>query len=156
MIVLCAVLSGIEDWVNMEEFAKEKETWLRGFLKLQNGIPWHDTLSDVLGRIDADAFQDAFLQWVQAALPSLSGEQVCLDGKTLRGSHRGDQAVHLRSAYAAKARWVLAQQAVSEKSNEITAIPDVLYYQGSRLDRCHGWAKRFRSTFFGISYMENY
>ena len=126
MIVLCAVLSGIEDWVGMEEFAEEKEAWLRGFLELPNGIPSHDTLSDVLGRIDPEAFQYAFLQWVQAALPSLSGEHICLDGKTLRGSRVGDKAVHLLSAYAAKARWVLAQQAVDEKSNEITAIPDLL------------------------------
>lgn len=126
MIVLCAVLSGIEDWVGMEEFAKEKESGLRGFLELPNGIPSHDTLSDVLGRIDAKAFQGAFLQWVQAGLPSVSDEQVCLDGKTLRGSRSGDKAVHLLSAYAVKARWVLAQQAVDKKSNEITAISDVL------------------------------
>jgi predicted transposase YbfD/YdcC len=126
MIVLCAVLSGIEDWVGMEEFAEEKAAWFRGFLELPNGIPSHDTLSDVLGRIDPQAFRDAFLCWVQAALPSLSGEQLCLDGKTLRGSRSGDKAVHLLSAYAAKARWVLAQQAVGEKTNEITAIPDLL------------------------------
>ncbi|MFZ2171756.1 MAG: ISAs1 family transposase [Methylococcaceae bacterium] len=76
MIVLCAVLSGIEDWVGMEEFAKEKEAWLRKFLELPNGIiPFHDTLSDVLGRIDPQAFQDAFLRWVQAALPRLSGNK---------------------------------------------------------------------------------
>lgn len=126
MIVLFAVLSGIEDWVGMEEFAEEKEAWLRGFLELPNGIPSHDTLSDVLGRIDPKAFQEAFLQWVRAALPSLSGEQICLDGKTLRGSRVGDKAVHLLSAYATKARWVLTQQAVGEKTNEITAIPDLL------------------------------
>lgn len=126
MIVLCAVLSGIEDWVGMEEFAEEKEAWLREFLELPNGIPSHDTLSDVLGRIDPQAFQEAFLHWVQAALPSLSGEHLCLDGKTLRGSRVGDRTVHLLSAYAAKARWVLTQQAVGEKTNEITAIPDLL------------------------------
>lgn len=126
MIVLCAVLSDIEDWVGMEEFAEEKEAWLRGFLALPNGLPSHDTLSDVLGRIDRQAFQEAFLRWVQAALPSLSGEQICLDGKTLRGSRVGDKAVHLLSAYAARARWVLTQQAVGEKTNEITAIPDLL------------------------------
>lgn len=126
MIVLCAVLSGIEDWVGMEEFAREKEAWLREFLELANGIPSHDTLSDVLGRIDPEAFQEAFLRWVQAALPSLSGEQICLDGKTLRGSRVGDRTVHLLSAYAAQARWVLTQQAVGEKTNEITAIPDLL------------------------------
>lgn len=126
MIALCAVLSGIEDWVGIEEFAGEKEEWLRGFLELPNGIPSHDTLSDVLGRIDPKAFAEAFVRWVQAAMPGLSGQQVCLDGKTLRGSREGDKAVHLMGAFAAEARWALAQQAVGEKTNEITAIPDLL------------------------------
>ena len=126
MIVLCAVLSGVEDWVGMEEFAEEKEGWLRGFLGLPNGIPSHDTLSDVFGRIDRKAFAEAFTRWVQAALPSLSGEQVCLDGKRLCGGREGDGAVHLMSAFAAKARFVLAQQAVADKANEITAIPELL------------------------------
>src|SRR5512144_1806411 len=127
MIVLCAVLSGVEDWVGMEAFAEEKEPWLRGFLALPNGIPSHDTLSDVLGRIDPVAFQAAFSAWATAAVPGLAGEHVCLDGKTLRGSRGGlEQAVHLMSAFAGRARWVLAQQAVAEKTNEITAIPDLL------------------------------
>ena len=126
MIVFCAVLSGIEDWVGMEEFAEQKEGWFRGFLELPNGIPSHDTLSDVFGRLKPEAFAEAFLRWVKVALPSLAGEQVCLDGKTLRGSRVGDRAVHLLSAYAAQARLVLAQQAVADKGNEITAIPDLL------------------------------
>ena len=127
MIVLCAVLSGVEDWVGMADFAEEKEAWLRGFLDLPNGIPSHDTLSDVLGRIDPTAFQAAFTAWATAALPGLAGEQICVDGKAVRGSRDGaNPAVHLVSAFAGRARWVLAQQAVSEKSNEITAIPDLL------------------------------
>lgn len=127
MIVLCAVLSGVEDWVGMEAFAEEKEGWLRSFLDLPNGIPSHDTLSDVLGRVDPVAFQTAFTAWATAALPSLANEQVCVDGKAVRGSRDGaSPAVHLMSAFAGQARWVLAQQAVAEKSNEITAIPDLL------------------------------
>jgi len=127
MIVLCAVLSGVEDWVGMETFAEEREAWLRGFLELPNGIPSHDTLSDVLGRIDPAAFRAAFTAWATAALPDLAGEQVCIDGKAVRGSREGDNpAVHLVSAFAGRARWVLAQQAVAEKSNEITAIPELL------------------------------
>ncbi len=104
MLVCCAVLSGIEDWVGMEEFGKQKEDWLREFLELPNGIPSHDTLSDVLGRLAPGAFTDALLRWVEVAIPSLAGEPVCLDGKRLRGSRVGEQAVHLVSAYAAKAR----------------------------------------------------
>ena len=126
MIVFCAVLSGVEDWVGMEAFAREKEAWFRQFLELPNGIPSHDTLGDVLGRLAPEVFAAAFLRWVQSALPSLAGEQVCLDGKTLRGSRGKEGAVHLLSAYAAKARLVLAQRAVDGKSNEITAIPQVL------------------------------
>ena len=127
MIVLCAVLSGVEDWVGMEAFAEEKEAWLRGFLDLPNGIPSHDTLSDVLGQIDPAAFRAAFTAWATPALPGLAGEQVCVDGKTVRGSRAGENpAVHRVSAFAGQARWVLAQQAVAEKSNEITAIPDLL------------------------------
>src|SRR5512143_724249 len=126
MIVFCAVLSGMEDWVGMEEFAEQKAGWFRGFLELPNGIPSHDILSDVFGRLKPEAFAESFLRWVQAALPSLAGEQVCLDGKALRGSRVGERAVHLLSAYAAKARLVLAQQAVADKTNEITAIPALL------------------------------
>ena len=74
----------------MEAFAEEKEMWLRGFLDLPNGIPSHDTLSDVLGRIDPVAFRAAFTAWATAALPNLAGEQVCVDGKTVRGSRDGE------------------------------------------------------------------
>ncbi|MCB1770833.1 MAG: ISAs1 family transposase [Candidatus Competibacteraceae bacterium] len=127
MIVLCAALSGVEDWVGIEAFAEEKEAWLQGFLDLPNGIPSHDTLSDVMGRIDPGAFRLGFTVWATAALPNLAGEQVCVDGKAVRGSRDGEHpAVHLVSAFAGQARWVLAQQAVAEKSNEITAIPDLL------------------------------
>jgi len=127
LIVLCAVLSGVEDWVGMEAFAAEKEAWLRGFLDLPNGIPSHDTLSDVLGRIDPVAFRAAFTAWATAALPGLGEEQICIDGKAVRGSRDGaNPAVQLVSAFAGQARWVLAQQAVAEQSNEITAIPDLL------------------------------
>ena len=127
MIVRCAVLSGVEDWVGMADFAEEKEVGLRHFLELPNGIPSHDTLSDVLGRIDPAAFRAAFTAWATAALPGLAGEPVCVDGKAVRGSRDGaNPAVPLVSAFAGRARWVLAQQAVAEKANEITAIPDLL------------------------------
>lgn len=127
LIVLSAVRGGIEEWVGMETFARERETWLRGFLALPNGIPSHDTWSDVLGRIDPVAFRAAFAAWATDALPDLAGEQVCVDGQAVRGSRDGENpAGHRVSALAGRARWVLAQQAVAEKSNEITALPDLL------------------------------
>jgi len=132
MITLCAIISGVEDWVGIELFAEEREAWLRGFLELPNGIPSHDTLSDVMGRIKPEAFSDAFIAWVNAALPDLSGEHIAIDGKTLRGSRQSDvaqpngHAVHLMSAFATQARLVLCQHPVSDKGNEITAIPTLL------------------------------
>jgi len=132
MITLCAIISGVEDWVGIETFAEEREAWLRGFLELPNGIPSHDTLSDVMGRIKPKAFSDAFTSWVNAALPDLSGEHIAIDGKTLRGSRQPSvtqpdgHAVHLMSAFAAQARLVLCQHPVAEKGNEITAIPTLL------------------------------
>jgi len=132
MIVLCAVISGVEDWVGMEMFAEERESWLRGFLDLPNGIPSHDTLSDVMGRLKPQTFASAFTAWSTAALPALGGEHVAIDGKALRGSrqpgsHQPDgNAVHLMSAFATQARLVLCQHAVADKGNEITVIPTLL------------------------------
>jgi hypothetical protein len=82
-----------------------------GFLDLPNGIPSHDTLSNVLGRIDPVAFRAVFTAWATAALPGWAGEQICLDGKALRGNRDGaEPAVHLVSAVAGRACWVLAQR----------------------------------------------
>lgn len=126
MITLCAVLGGYEDWVSIEDFGYGNETWLRGFLELPNGIPSHDTLSDVIGRIDRDAFAQAFGDWVRAGLPELAGRQVAIDGKSLRGSRGADGTVHVISAFATEARLVLAAHAIPDKANEITAIPGLL------------------------------
>lgn len=127
MMVLSAVLGGIENWMGMETFAQERAAWLRGFLELPHGIPSHDTLRDVLGRIDPVAFRAAFTKWATAALPDLAGEQIGIDNKAVRGSREGNHpAVHLVSAFAGRAHWALAQQAVAEKSHAIAAIPDLL------------------------------
>ena len=126
MITLCAVLGGYEDWVSIEDFGYVNEAWLRRFLELPNGIPSHDTLSDVIGRINRDAFAQAFSEWVQAGLPELAGHQVAIDGKSLRGSRGEDGTVHVISAFATQARLVLAAKAIPDKANEITAIPGLL------------------------------
>ena len=127
MITLCAVLCGFEDWVSIEDFGNEHQAWLHTFLELPNGIPSHDTLSDVIGRIDRAVFAQAFAAWVSQALPVLANQQIALDGKTLRGSASdGHGAAHLMTAFATQARLVLGVQAVPEKSNEITAIPQLL------------------------------
>jgi predicted transposase YbfD/YdcC len=124
MIVLCALLSGIDDWVGMEDFAQDREEWFRAFLELPNGIPSHDTLSAVMGKLDPDAFARAFTAWIGEALPRLAGRQVAIDGKALRGC--GGRPVPLVSAFVTETRLVLGQGSVEVKSNEITAIPDLL------------------------------
>jgi predicted transposase YbfD/YdcC len=127
MLTLSAVVCGYEDWVGIADFGEDNEAWFREFLELPNGIPSHDTLSNVFGRIDPVAFEQAFGAWMQAGLPGLAGKQIAIDGKTLRHScNAGEQAPHLLSAYATQARLVLAVKSVEEKANEITAIPQIL------------------------------
>jgi hypothetical protein len=98
MSVFWAVLSGVEAGVGREAFAQQQEAWLRTCLERPNGMPSHATLSDGFGRLQRGAFAEAFLRWLQAAVPSLAGEQVCLEGKTLRGSRGGAPTVPLLSA----------------------------------------------------------
>ena len=128
-IAICGVICGADSWVDMELFGKSKEGWLKGFLELPNGIPSHDTFGRVFAHLDAQQFQDCFLEWVQAVSTLTRGQVIAIDGKTLRRSHDqslGKAAIHMVSAWAAENRLVLGQTKVSEKSNEITAIPELL------------------------------
>lgn len=128
-IALCAVLSGIDDWESVEEFARAKEDWLRQFLPLTNGIPSHDTFGRVFSLIDPTAFESAFFEWASAArIGGVAGAHLALDGKTARRSHRGaaGRALHLVHAWSCQAGLLLAQYKVDEKANEIVAIPEVL------------------------------
>ena len=129
VIAICAVICGADDWVDVEAFGKAKETWLRTFLELPNGIPSHDTFNRVFARLDPDEFESSFLGWVQAVVGLSPGEVVALDGKQLRRSHDkalGKSPIWMVSAWAAGNRLVLGQVKVAEKSNEITAIPKLL------------------------------
>ncbi len=128
-IAICGVICGADSWVAIEEFGTTKQAWLHTFLALPNGIPSHDTFGRVFAALDATQFQQGFLHWVRAIWPTPAGEVVAIDGTTLRGSHDrgiGKDAIHLVSAWASRSRLVLAQRKVDDKSNEITAIPEVL------------------------------
>lgn len=128
-VALCAVLCGADTWVDVAEFGRSKEPWLRTCLALPNGIPSHDTFGRVFAALDPTAFETAFLGWVQALATTTAGQVVALDGKTLRRSHdriNGKGPLHLVSAWASANHLVLGQVAVDEKSNEITAIPALL------------------------------
>lgn len=128
-IALCAIVSGAEGWTDVANFGRQKEAWLGQFLDLKNGIPSHDTFGRVFARLDAQAFRESFLSWVQAVFTVTSGQVVAIDGKTLRRSHDkglGKEAISMVSAWATANHLVLGQVKVASKSNEITAIPALL------------------------------
>lgn len=129
VVAICAVIAGADGWTEVEGFGNAKLSWFQTFLELPHGIPSHDTFGRVFARLSPDEFTQGFTQWVNAVSERVLGEVINLDGKCLRGSHnrrRGKQAIHLVSAWATGAHLVLAQRAVAEKSNEITAIPALL------------------------------
>jgi len=128
VVSVCAVLAGADDFVEIEAWAKEKLDWFRQYLTLENGIPSHDTFGRVFAAIDAEEFAAAFRRWVCGLLPVLDKDEiVSLDGKTSRRSGKLDATpLHLVSAFAAGAGLVLGQRATAEKSNEKTAIPELL------------------------------
>jgi len=126
-LVFCAILSGVEDWVGIAIWGEIHQDWLRKYIPLANGIPSHDTLMEVFGRIDCEQFNAFFIRWVQTELPDFADIHIAVDGKTIRGSRDAEgSAVHMVTAFACQARIALAQQACAEKSNEIKAIPEIL------------------------------
>jgi predicted transposase YbfD/YdcC len=128
-IALFAVLSGADSWVAIETYGNAKLSWLASFLVLANGIPSHDTFARVFARLDPDAFETSFQQWVKALVSTLGAQLIAIDGKTVKGSYdreEGVKALQLVSAWASEHRLVLGQCTVSSKSNEITAIPVLL------------------------------
>ena len=128
VVAVCSVLVGADTFVEIEEWAEDNLEWFRRHLVLQNGIPSHDTFGRVFAMMDAAAFGAAFQRWVKQIVPSLvKGEVVAIDGKTSRRSGSvGKTPLHMVSAFAAGAQLVLGQRATAEKSNEKTAIPELL------------------------------
>ena len=128
MIALCAVLCGGQGAVDMARFAREKEGFLRGFLRLANGPPSHDTFSRLFRQLDPGQFQAAFQRFMSRFSQQCQGV-VAIDGKVLRRSFdrtSGRSALHMVSAWGCEQRLVLAQVATDAKSNEITAVPKLL------------------------------
>jgi predicted transposase YbfD/YdcC len=128
LATLAGVVCGADDWEGVEEIATGGLNWLRGFLPFANGIPTAQTLRKVFRLLDAQALERGFAAWA-ASMRAAARAVIAIDGKTLRGSKTssdGKGALHLVSAYATEAGLVLAQCAVDGKSNEITAIPELL------------------------------
>jgi predicted transposase YbfD/YdcC len=128
LLCLLAVLAGAETFVDIARFGEKKLELLRRFRPFRDGTPAHDHLGDIFATLDAQAFQRCFVAWV-AALTKTPAEVIAIDGKTSRRSYQkkgSKEPIHMVSAFAARQRLVLGQLKVSEKSNEIVAIPALL------------------------------
>ena len=128
LLALLAVLAGADGFTDIARFGVKKLELLRRFRPFADGTPPHDTLGDIFASLDSHAFQRCFVGWV-AALTKTPAEVIAIDGKTLRRSYQKKGAkdpIHMVSAFAARQRLALAQVRVSEKSNEIVAIPALL------------------------------
>jgi len=126
-IAICALLCGADSFEDMEVFGEAKQDWLGTFLELPHGIPSHDTFNRVFAALDPQAFLDCFMRWTQSLRSAVDQEIVALDGKALRRAiGRGECPKVVVSAWAADNGLVLGQLKVSDKSNEITAVPRLL------------------------------
>jgi len=128
LIGIISVICGAETWKQMIGFANSKEGFLRKFLELPNGIPSEDTINRVFSSIDSSQFEICFINWVNSISNLLKGQVIAIDGKTIRGAKsKGRKSpVHMVSAWANQNNLVLGQVRVNEKSNEITAIPELI------------------------------
>jgi len=129
VIAICAVIAGADNWEDVEEFGNARLEWFKTFLELPNGIPSHDTFNRVFVRLDPEQFQACFIGWMRAVSQIMGGQVIAMDGKVVRRSHDrgiGKAAIDMVSAWATANHLVLGQVKVDEKSNEITAIPQLL------------------------------
>ena len=127
VLTILAVIGGAESWVEVEEFGITKEEWLKTFLKLPNSIPSHDTIGRLFAMLEPECFERCFLNWVKSLIKIEENEVIAIDGKTLRRSHDNDKKpIHIISAWATRNGLILGQMKTEEKSNEITAIPELL------------------------------
>jgi predicted transposase YbfD/YdcC len=127
VIAICTLLCAGETYNDMEEFGKAKREWFKTLLKLRNGIPSHDTFNRVFAMLDPKEFLDCFLRWTQSLREAVSQEIVAVDGKALRRARNKDENLkYIVSAWAESNGLVLGQLKVADKSNEITAVPELL------------------------------
>src|SRR5512135_3461470 len=127
VIAVCCLLCAGESFNDMEDFGKAKYDWFKTFLKLRNGIPSHDTFNRVFQALDPKQFLECFLSWTQSLRQAVAQEIVALDGKALRRAlNQGQSAKYMVSAWAESNGLVLGQLKVADKSNEITAVPELL------------------------------
>ena len=126
---IVAVIGGADGWEEIQDFGEDHLDWLKQYGDFENGIPVHDTIARVMGMISAKQMQKCFAMWMDDCHQATEGDVIAIDGKTLRGTYnkgRRQGAIHMVSAFSAANQVVLGQVKTSEKSNEITAIPELL------------------------------
>lgn len=134
-VAVVATIGNANNWIEVEAFAEAREKWLKKYIALENGIPSHDTFERVFENLDSEAFNKAFINWTTTITDKSEGRIIAIDGKTSRRSHDGDKgAIHIVNAWVDENDLILGQLKTSKKSNEITAIPellDLLFIEGS-------------------------
>jgi predicted transposase YbfD/YdcC len=135
-LTICGVLSGCNDWEEIELYGLSKIQWLQTFLKLSNGIPSHDTINRVFSALNPKEVQECFIDWVQSIAGISNGKVISIDGKRICNAGEGGKKslIHMVSAWSNANNMVMGQVKTEEKSNEITAIPallDLLVINGS-------------------------
>ena len=128
-LTVCAVIGGCEGWEDIEDFGQAHSRWFQDKGLFPNGLPVHDTIARVISSLDPEQFQLCFLKWMQAVNSSAKGQLIAIDGKVLRSSYNRDDrqsTIHMVSAFASANGMVLGQVKTDAKSNEITAIPELL------------------------------
>lgn len=129
VLAISVIIGGADNWEDIEEFGNAKIEWFKTFLKLPHGIPSHETFGRVFARLNPEAFRQGFVNWVAGVCRVLPGQVIAIDGKKPHGSKDGGigrGAIDMVSAWAAENELVLGQVKVDNKSNEITAIPELL------------------------------
>jgi predicted transposase YbfD/YdcC len=128
-VTMCAVIAGAEGWTEIHDFATGHHNWFKKHGILVHGVPVDDTIARTISHIDPEQFNACFVSWMQAVNELSGGELVAIDGKTLRGSYNREDrnsTIHMVNAFASGNRMVLGQVKTAEKSNEITAIPELI------------------------------
>lgn len=129
LLVICAVIAGCKGWEQIADFGEDRLDWLKQYGEFENGTPSDDTIARAVSVVNPKKFQECFIEWMKACHEATDGEVVAIDGKTVRSSYDKSKRkgpIHMVSAFATANGVVLGQIKTEEKSNEITAIPDLL------------------------------
>lgn len=124
-----ATIANANTWIEVETFVQAKQEWFKKYIDLENGIPSHDTYERIFENLDSVAFNSAFISWSNELSDKSKGRIIAIDGKTSRRSHDREikkKAIHIVNAWVDENDLILGQLKTSEKSNEITAIPELL------------------------------